>query len=117
MVRRARIALALLGAVAAQPAAACRLALALAMDVSSSVDAAEDALQRGGLAAALVALAAGMAGGWAVSTYVMETGFTPIWTNALAIVLGGVVTTLLAGLAFALRPLSAKPARVLRARE
>ena len=55
MVRRARIALALLGAVAAQPAAACRLALALAMDVSSSVDAAEDALQRGGLAAALVA--------------------------------------------------------------
>ena len=70
-----------------------------------------------GLAAALVALAAGMAGGWAVSTYVMETGFTPIWTNALAIVLGGVVTTLLAGLAFALRPLSAKPARVLRARE
>jgi len=55
LVRRARIALALLGAVAAQPAAACRLALALAMDVSSSVDAAEDALQRGGLAAALVA--------------------------------------------------------------
>ena len=35
------------------PAEACRLALVLAMDVSSSVDAAEDALQRGGLAAAL----------------------------------------------------------------
>nr|WP_084861051.1 FtsX-like permease family protein [Salibaculum halophilum] len=70
-----------------------------------------------GLAAALVALAAGMAGGWAVSTYVMETGFTPIWPNALGIVLGGVLTTLLAGLAFALRPLSAKPARVLRGRE
>ncbi|MFC3615677.1 DUF1194 domain-containing protein [Lutimaribacter marinistellae] len=33
----------------------CRLALVLAMDVSSSVDAAEDALQRGGLAAALIA--------------------------------------------------------------
>ncbi|WP_235857868.1 DUF1194 domain-containing protein [Marimonas lutisalis] len=33
----------------------CRLALALALDVSSSVDAAEDALQRGGLAAALTA--------------------------------------------------------------
>ncbi|GGH22434.1 Protein of unknown function [Cribrihabitans marinus] len=33
----------------------CRLALALAMDVSSSVDAAEDALQRGGLASALLA--------------------------------------------------------------
>jgi uncharacterized protein DUF1194 len=39
----------------ASPAAACRLALALAIDVSSSVDAREDALQRGGLAAALLA--------------------------------------------------------------
>jgi hypothetical protein len=39
------------------PAAAsdCRLALVLALDVSSSVDANEDALQRGGLAAALIA--------------------------------------------------------------
>lgn len=37
----------------ATPADACRLALILAMDVSSSVDAAEDLLQRGGLAAAL----------------------------------------------------------------
>ena len=36
-------------------AAECRLALLLAIDVSSSVDAEEDALQRGGLAAALVA--------------------------------------------------------------
>jgi len=36
-------------------AAECRLALALAIDVSSSVDPAEDALQRGGLAAALIA--------------------------------------------------------------
>lgn len=33
----------------------CRLALALAMDISSSVDATEDALQRQGLAAALLA--------------------------------------------------------------
>lgn len=41
----------------AGPAAAadCRLALLLAIDVSSSVDAAEDALQRNGLAAALIA--------------------------------------------------------------
>lgn len=39
----------------AAPAAAgpCRLALVLGMDISSSVDAREDALQRGGLAAAL----------------------------------------------------------------
>ena len=43
-------------AVLAGPAVAeCRLALVLAIDVSSSVDAAEDALQRGGLAAALIA--------------------------------------------------------------
>ncbi|MFZ3580986.1 DUF1194 domain-containing protein [Loktanella sp. DJP18] len=38
----------------AQPAGACRLALVLAIDVSSSVDAAEDVLQRQGLAQALV---------------------------------------------------------------
>ncbi|WP_146345012.1 DUF1194 domain-containing protein [Phaeobacter marinintestinus] len=40
----------------ASPAAAadCRLALVLALDVSSSVDPAEDALQRGGLATALI---------------------------------------------------------------
>lgn len=38
----------------AASAAECRLALVLAMDVSSSVDAEEDALQRGGLAAALI---------------------------------------------------------------
>ncbi|WP_342078624.1 DUF1194 domain-containing protein [Yoonia sp. SS1-5] len=37
------------------PVEACRLALVLAMDVSSSVDAQEDRLQRGGLAAALLA--------------------------------------------------------------
>lgn len=37
------------------PAQACRLALVLAMDVSASVDPAEDQLQRGGLAAALLA--------------------------------------------------------------
>lgn len=35
--------------------AECRLALVLALDVSSSVDAAEDALQRGGMVAALTA--------------------------------------------------------------
>jgi hypothetical protein len=40
---------------AAAPVEACRLALVLALDVSSSVDADEDRLQRGGLAAALLA--------------------------------------------------------------
>lgn len=39
----------------AQAAQPCRLALVLALDVSSSVDETEDALQRGGLANALIA--------------------------------------------------------------
>lgn len=43
------------GALLAQPAQACRLALVLAIDVSSSVDATEDTLQRQGLARALIA--------------------------------------------------------------
>lgn len=70
-----------------------------------------------GLAAGLVALAAGLLGGWAVSTYIMETEFSPIWSSAGVIILGGMGATLLAGLAFALPPLAAKPARVLRSRE
>ncbi len=70
-----------------------------------------------GLAAGLVALAAGIAGGWAVSTFIMETDFTPIWSSASAIILGGMAATMGAGLLFALRPLAAKPARVLRAKE
>ncbi|MCW1951127.1 MAG: FtsX-like permease family protein [Octadecabacter sp.] len=70
-----------------------------------------------GLAAGLVALAAGIAGGWAVSTFIMETDYTPIWSSAGITILGGMGATLLAGLAFAWPPLAAKPARVLRARE
>lgn len=70
-----------------------------------------------GLAAGLVALAAGITGGWAVSTFIMETDFAPIWSSAGIIILGGVGASLLAGLIFAWRPLSAKPAQVLRARE
>ncbi|MFG5381289.1 ABC transporter permease [Yoonia sp. R2-816] len=70
-----------------------------------------------GLAAGIVALGAGILGGWAVATYIMETGYNVIWSNALAIIGGGVMASLLAGLAFAWRPLAAKPAQVLRARE
>ena len=70
-----------------------------------------------GLAAGIVALAAGIGGGWAVATFIMEDDFTVIWTNAAAIIAGGIAATLLAGLAFALRPLAARPAQVLRARE
>ena len=70
-----------------------------------------------GLAAGLVALAAGIAGGWAVSTFIMDSDYTPIWGSAGAIILGGMIATMIAGLAFAWRPLAAKPARVLRSRE
>jgi len=70
-----------------------------------------------GLAAGVVALGAGILGGWAVSTFVMETDYSVIWSNALLIIGGGVLASLLAGLAFAWRPLAARPAQVLRARE
>jgi putative ABC transport system permease protein len=70
-----------------------------------------------GLFAGVVALLAGILGGWAVSHYVMETDFTVIWGSALLITLGGVAASTLAGLGFALKALNARPARVLRARE
>ncbi|MFN4155100.1 MAG: ABC transporter permease [Paracoccaceae bacterium] len=67
-----------------------------------------------GAAAGLVAIFAGGLAGWAVMVFVMDSAyrFEPI--SALAIILGGVIATLAAGLAFALRPLSARPAQVLR---
>ncbi|MGJ8546446.1 MAG: ABC transporter permease [Sulfitobacter sp.] len=70
-----------------------------------------------GLAAGCIALLAGILGGWAVCTYVMESDFTIIWPNALLIITGGILATLLAGLGFSLRALNARPARILRARE
>jgi putative ABC transport system permease protein len=70
-----------------------------------------------GAAAGSVALLGGIIGGWAVSTFVLETDYSVIWPSAIGIVGGGVLATLLAGLMFAWRPLAARPARVLRARE
>ena len=70
-----------------------------------------------GLAAGAVAILAGGLGGWAVTVFIMETSWAFEPVSALAIVAGGVLATLLAGLAFAWRPLAARPARVLRARE
>lgn len=70
-----------------------------------------------GLAAALVAVAAGAAAAWAVTQFVLETDFRFEPVSALAITLGGALTTLCAGLAFAWRPLATRPARVLRATE
>lgn len=70
-----------------------------------------------GLGAGVVALAAGILGGWAVQTYIMENDYQIIWSNALGIVGGGILVSLLAGLFFAIRPLATRPAQVLRARE
>lgn len=70
-----------------------------------------------GAAAGVVALFAGSIAGWAVMTFVMEAGFSLNVPSALIIILGGITATLLAGLAFVWRPLSARPAQVLRARD
>lgn len=70
-----------------------------------------------GAAAGIVAVAFGAAAGWAVMTFVMEGTFRFEPVSAAAIVTGGALATLLAGLIFALRPLAARPARVLRARD
>lgn len=69
-----------------------------------------------GAAAGLVAVLAGALAGWAVMTFVMEGGryvFEP-W-SALAIILGGILATLLAGVIFAARSMRVRPARMLRA--
>ena len=70
-----------------------------------------------GAAAGSVAILAGALGGWAVMTFVMDSPYAFEPVSALAIILGGAGATLLAGLAFAWRPLSARPAQVLRARD
>lgn len=70
-----------------------------------------------GLAAGAVAILAGALGGWAVMTLVMESSYHFEPVSAVAIIAGGVAATLASGLAYALRPLAARPARVLRARD
>jgi putative ABC transport system permease protein len=70
-----------------------------------------------GAVAGVVAIAAGGIAGWAVMRFVMEADYAFEPVSAVAIVAGGALATLLAGLAFAWRPLSTRPARVLRARE
>ncbi len=70
-----------------------------------------------GAAAGGVAILAGGLAGWAIMRFVMEATYSFEPVSALLIVVGGVLATLLAGLAFALRPLAAKPAQVLRAQD
>ncbi|MEM9756966.1 MAG: FtsX-like permease family protein, partial [Pseudomonadota bacterium] len=68
-----------------------------------------------GAAAGVIAGGAGILAGWAVQRFVMESDYeVAVWSVTL-IVIGGATLALLAGLAFALRPLSVRPARHLRA--
>lgn len=70
-----------------------------------------------GLAAGLVAIAAGGVAGWAMSEFVFETDFEFAPISAILIIAGGIGATILAGLGFSLRSVNRKPAGVLRARE
>lgn len=70
-----------------------------------------------GAAAGVVAVIAGGLSGWAVMTFVMDSAYRFEPLSALGIVAAGVIATLLAGLAFALRPLAARPAGTLRAQD
>ncbi|MGI9391503.1 MAG: ABC transporter permease [Boseongicola sp.] len=70
-----------------------------------------------GAGAGIVAIVAGGIAGWAVMTFVMEAEYHFEPVSAFAIVIGGILVTLFAGLFFAWGPLAARPAQVLRARE
>ena len=70
-----------------------------------------------GAAAGAFAILAGALVGWAVITYLMEFDFVFEPVSAVAIVVGGSVISLAAGLIFALGPLGVSPSRVLRARD
>ena len=110
----------LLGTAAAgEPARRYEAALLKTLGASRSRILASFALRSAllGAGAGLVALAAGITGAWAVNSFIFETEYAVIWPNALAVVLGGVAATLGAGLIYAWRPLAARPARILRARE
>ena len=70
-----------------------------------------------GAAAGLVAIAAGALAAWAILTQVMELSYTFEPVSAALIVIGGIAAVLIAGLLFALRPLAARPAGILRSQE
>ena len=70
-----------------------------------------------GAAAGAVAILAGALAGWGVMRFVMDLDYHFEPVSALLIVIGGILATLVTGLLVAWRPLAARPARVLRARE
>ncbi|MDO5368975.1 ABC transporter permease [Paracoccus sp. (in: a-proteobacteria)] len=67
-----------------------------------------------GLIAGIAAIAAGAVGGWAVARFVLDIDHRVIWSSAVILVAGGVIATLAAELAFALRALTVRPAAILR---
>ncbi len=70
-----------------------------------------------GAGAGVVAVVIGGIGGWAVMHFVMEVAYVFEPISAILIVFGGALATLLAGLAFSLRPLQARPANILRTQD
>ncbi|UWQ06413.1 ABC transporter permease [Aliiroseovarius crassostreae] len=70
-----------------------------------------------GAAAGGVAVIAGGVAGWAVTHYIMGNDYVFEPASAIAIVVGGIIATIMAGLFYAWRPLSVRPAQVLRARD
>ncbi|MEM7490936.1 MAG: FtsX-like permease family protein, partial [Pseudomonadota bacterium] len=70
-----------------------------------------------GAAAGIVAIVGGAIAGWGIMRFVMDAPYAFEPVSAIVIVLGGAAATLLAGLAFAWRPLAARPARILRAQD
>jgi putative ABC transport system permease protein len=70
-----------------------------------------------GVLAGLVALGVGVAAAWAVCHFVMDVPYQIAPASALGIVAAGMLATLVAGLLYAIRPLSARPAGVLRSAE
>lgn len=70
-----------------------------------------------GLVAGVVAVAAAALGSWAVITQLMEAEFIFFPIPALVTILGGVVLTLVAGLALSRQSMNISPAQVLRNRE
>ena len=67
-----------------------------------------------GAAAAIVALAAGLTGAWAVNHFVFDSDFAVIWPSAFTIIACGILANLIANIGFSLRALQAKPAQMLR---
>ncbi len=70
-----------------------------------------------GAAAGMVAIVAGALGAWGVMYFVMDSPYTFEPVSAVAVILGGILATMVAGLVFVLRPISLRPAGVLRAKE